>query len=275
MKKIIPLLLVLALVLSLVTGAMAAAPSKMNNGIRNYCQDMDYPLTEEMMETIRQGVPSQPVETPLLTLRSVDVAYDGMQLVVSANILPKEGDVELISFAVTPDEMVEGTTQTYRERAAAAGRRLLTVECVPTCLEEEGVYFLESYQEEDGSISIVTGGSLEAVGASLSFGYHLRLYDMDGKGDLLDEVVGETEAAPLLPMETAVYHLPEKAGISTLTLTRTFFGTKVDPSNVELLDEAGNPVKTGTLGDGGYAFLDALPEKITVKLNGETWIGER
>lgn len=265
-------LLALLLVLSLEAGASAEG---MNTGFESLAEEWEFPITEEMVAAIAKAVPFTPVDTELVTVRSLYVAYDGLQVIASANIQAKGADVVVMSDGTDASEQAGDTGKTYEE-LAAEGKKVLVASCVPTIVEDEGVYFVHEVAEKDGSVTVVTGARLEGLemkGAPISLRCNLYLRELNADGGAVKTEVGdEITLNPLQPLEEITYKLPEGTALQdTVTLTRSFFGFALDGMDVELVDAEGEPVESAVLGDQSYYMFEETPSPLHVKVGGTVY----
>lgn len=268
-------LLALLLMLSLGSTALAEA---MNSGFLSFGEEWGYAFTDDMLTAIRSAVQIDPIETEQVTVRSVEAAYDGVQLIVSANLKPKAEDVLLLSLAAEMDEEVGDTGKTYQDLAVEKGMKMLRAYCVPTILEEKNGYFVHQQIEADGSLSIVTGARVETAqqGAPIQFALHVEVHEMDGGAALMDQEVGAITVNPLQPYEEISYRLPAGAQpMETVTLIHTFFGYALQDMDVRLVDADGAPMEAAVAGDQTYYRFDETPTQLHVMVGGTVWMGER
>jgi len=260
--------IVLILAMFLAPAALGETPV-VRSAIASYAWLYGYKMTQAQMEACRWDAGRKALENEVFILRSMELAYDGVVLLASANIVPQSPDVFLLPALAEMGERVgypadQKESPTWQQALTDSGKKGVRVAVYPACLDEIGAYFVDYWLEDDGSLTLVYGTYMEVQGERLHTGWHMEARDMTSgrSAVLLDQTTEAFELSPLAPLETLPCSIiSDSRPVKETALVKTFFGytpAPVQEGELALLTEQGKLAPS--LAD--VTYLQSLPAAV-------------
>lgn len=289
MKKVINVLIVMAVVLSMLSGNICFAEAGSQDGITWFFSTYKYDLPATMIERIDETF--TPVVFPCgdVSVKLDKVLYDGIWMYTSAIIAPTEPEKSLVMpddaepwypTSGTYGENLRSDSRTFAEVAIEEDKQLIQVMAVPQEFYETTYFICGSRQDANDTSTMVCAAPCNWQEDEVDISFHIVVTIIDPVSN--ESISTETYDFPITirrfgDFEEKEYRADNEIQtleFETIKLIKTALtsyaiaerdGTQIY-APLQVYDEFGEPIETGVPSDAMTTFnLCTLPTKLFVR----------